>query len=318
MRSYRSAERRARELDEVPYTAIKGENASCESAFRSGSAVPDFNLHVAKHVSTVGHAGGAHSIGDQDDAFWILGFKVKADHEGINVDAVANNFGEERALVENVRGDAWIAVIDCAHSVESVGGRTGSCDKAGFSVDHFSVAMPHAAAHSEGGGMCDEFGCAREFRGNRHEGDLSFSGLPEAVKKRNRGGFKESFSVDATLEMGQKRAFEMDAKGSGAMPGGFSALLDLRGNAAQCAEGIGFGRSDRRRKVGADTAAREIISDGVKSFWGGLHDVVSCAAVNMDVNVRGNKGSFGKVVSRGDPALLRGSEAFNSIDAAVF
>src|ERR1700679_3321011 len=99
--------------------------------------------------------------------------------------------------------------------------------------------------------------------------------------------------------------------------GGFGTCFDYRCEAGKGSKGVVFGRGHSGGEVGSDAAAGEIASDGVESFGGGLHDVVACAAVNMDIDVGGNEGSLGEMMGCGDALLVR-SKALDLVDAPIF
>ena len=98
-----------------------------------------------------GNAGGADAVGDEDDAVFAFGGEEETDHDGVDVDAVADDLGEEGWLIEDEGGDAGLAVVECTHGVEGVGGGGCSGVEAGEGLRGGGVAVAQAAADAEGG-----------------------------------------------------------------------------------------------------------------------------------------------------------------------
>lgn len=95
-------------------------------------------------------------------------------------------------------------------------------------------------------------------------------------------------------------------------------LFDFGCKSGEGSEGVVFGRGDGGGEVGSDAAGCEIGADCVEGFGGGLHDIVSGTAVNMDIDVGGDEGGFGKSMSCGDALMIAEREAFDAEDATVF
>ena len=87
-------------------------------------------------------------------------------------------------------------------------------------------------------------------------------------------------------------------------------LFDLGCEAGQGSEGLVSGRSDGGGKVGSDAAGCEIGPDGVEGFGGGLHDIVSGTAVNVDIDVGWDESGFGKAMRCGDALMIAGERGF--------
>ena len=66
-----------------------------------GSAVGDLDGESAEVIFAVGHAGGAHGVGDEDGAVGALRVPPDADDFRSGVDAVADEFGEEGVVGED-------------------------------------------------------------------------------------------------------------------------------------------------------------------------------------------------------------------------
>ncbi len=114
----------AGEVPEVGDGAVEGEDGAGEGfgcVGEGGFAVRGGYGQAGEGVGAVGHAGGGDAVGDEDGA---LAFETepKADECGVNVDAVADELGEEVLLFEDVAEDAGLAVVERAHGVEDVGG----------------------------------------------------------------------------------------------------------------------------------------------------------------------------------------------------
>jgi hypothetical protein len=94
-------------------------------------------------------------------------------------------------------------------------------------------------------------------------------------------------------------------------------FFDFGGESGEGSDGLVFGRGDGCGEVSSNTATRQIGADGVEGFGGGLHDIVSGTAVNVDVDVGGDESGFGKAMSCGDALMIAGREAFYADDAMV-
>ena len=80
------------------------------------------HIQITKFVSSVGHARGAHAISDQDRLFGPLGLVKQADHSRVNVNAITNELRKKRIVIENIRGNTRVAMVQAAHGIEGVGG----------------------------------------------------------------------------------------------------------------------------------------------------------------------------------------------------
>jgi hypothetical protein len=104
----------AGEAEEVGEGAVEGEDAAGEDVAGGGAAVGDGDGEAAEAVVAVGHAGGAHGVGDEDGAVGAFGARPDADDFGGGVDAVADELGIERVFGEGDAEDAGLAVVEGA------------------------------------------------------------------------------------------------------------------------------------------------------------------------------------------------------------
>jgi hypothetical protein len=65
------------------------------------------------------------------------------------------------------------------------------------------------------GGVSSELGRTGELRGQRHETDVAFGCVIEAVKESDVGGLEMPGRMDTALEVGEERAFEVNADWTG-------------------------------------------------------------------------------------------------------
>ena len=144
---------------EVTYRPIHGQDAAREDAGGSGrgaASIGHVYIQFAQLVPSVGHPRGAHTVRDQDGLFGALGLVKQADHCRVDVNAIADEFGKKRVVVENIRGNAGIAMVQAAHGIEGVGGAARACEEAGLGFSQAGVAVAQAAHHAQATGMLDQ------------------------------------------------------------------------------------------------------------------------------------------------------------------
>src|ERR1700721_347156 len=102
------------ELYEVLDATVERKDASCQrtvGASGGATSVVNLDLHVSEQVGSVGHAGCAHAVGDEDDSVFTLCFEEQAHHDWVDMDSVADDFGEERRLVEDISGNSRLTMV---------------------------------------------------------------------------------------------------------------------------------------------------------------------------------------------------------------
>jgi hypothetical protein len=140
----------AGEGEEVCEGAVEGEDAAGEDAIGHGAAVGDLHGEAAEAILAVGHAGGAHGVGDEDGAVGALGSATRASSFRGGVDAVADEFGEEGVVGEDGAEDAGLAVVERAHGVEGVRGAGGSGGDGGAGFGGGGVGVAERDADTAG------------------------------------------------------------------------------------------------------------------------------------------------------------------------
>ena len=310
-------ERGAGEAEKVGEGAVEGENAAGEDFSGGGAAVGDGDGEAAEAVVAVGHACGAHGVGDKDGAVGALGARPDTDDFGGGVDAVADELGIERIFGEGDAEDAGLALIQRAHGVEGVGCADGSGgdDRASFGGGGVGVADRDADAAA--GGVGGESGRAGQLGGEGHEADVAFGCVIEAVEESNVGGLEMLGRMDAALEVGEKWALEVNADGTGDR-GGAGGVIEEAGEARERAERVVDGGGDGGGEVSAGAARGEEAADGIERGGCGLHDVVVERAMDVDVEKGGGEGCGGEIEGVGDGRGFGGCARGEGEDAAVF
>ena len=204
------------------------------------------------------------------------------------MDAVADEFGEEAAVVEDDAEDAGLAVVQRAHGVEGVGGAGGSGGDGGAGFGGDGVGVADGNFYAVGGGVRDEVKCAGCFGGDGDEADVVAGGGLKTVEEFDGGWLDFGWRMHAAFCVRDEGTFEMDADGDGLVVGG--GRFNGAGDAFECAEGGVDGRGDGGGEVVRDSAGGEELADDSEGFGGGLHDVVVGGAVSVDVEEGGGEG----------------------------
>ena len=93
---------------------------------QASDAVLHDDVLGAERVFTIGHAGGRHRIGDENDVLAADQFVHVANERRIDVDGVADQLGDgtaARGVREELGDRAGVTVVQRAHAVEQVGDR---------------------------------------------------------------------------------------------------------------------------------------------------------------------------------------------------
>ena len=105
---------------------------------------------------------------------------------GVDVQSVADDFGEQIVVGEHFADQACIAVVEAAHGVEGVGCGDGSRKDAAASGLSIGIAVAEAHTDAKLRGVGDRLFCSRQFGSDGHDEDVAFGSLPDAVEKSDR------------------------------------------------------------------------------------------------------------------------------------
>src|SRR5260370_3227743 len=84
------------------------------------------DLERSQAVTSIGHAGGADGIGDQDRPLRAFGAQKHSDHAGIHVNAIDYDVGGYGVVGKHCSQDPWITMVEGAHGIESMGCMVGA------------------------------------------------------------------------------------------------------------------------------------------------------------------------------------------------
>ena len=105
---------------------------------------------------------------------------------GVDVQAVADDFGEQVVVGEDFADQASVAMIEAAHGVESVGCGDGSGKNAAASSGSIGIAVAEAHTDAEFCGVGDRLFGSGQFGSDGHDQDIAFGCLPHAVEQCDR------------------------------------------------------------------------------------------------------------------------------------
>ena len=144
------------ELRKIANGAVERKRAAGERVLADdGAAVFHADFQLAQPVSAVGHAGAGHRIGDEQGAVRSFGLPEKAHDGRVDVQAVADDLGEEVVVGEDFADQAGIAMVEAAHGVEGVGCGDGSGKHTAASGGGIGIAVTEADADAELRGVGD-------------------------------------------------------------------------------------------------------------------------------------------------------------------
>src|SRR5260370_7550372 len=79
------------------------------------------DLERSQAVTSIGHAGGADGIGDQDRPLRAFGAQKHSDHAGIHMNAIDNDVGGYGAVCKHCSQDPWIPMGRTPPALETIG-----------------------------------------------------------------------------------------------------------------------------------------------------------------------------------------------------
>ena len=285
-------EGRGRECSDVANSAVHGQHAAGEAAFRFAALALDFDLQRTEAKTPIAHAGGADGVGDEHGAAWSLAVEKELDHFRVDVDAVGNNIGSEAVVGENCAQDAGLAMIERAHGIESVGGVACSGLECAIRLLKSGVGVADACADPTSGGFGYYFDGVRDFRGNGEDGDLASRRVPKLLKKLKRAILYICGWMDTALGVADEGPFQVYADGSG-VP--VRRLFNGGCEPFKRAQRLVDGRGDGGGAVAGDTVKGKELPQGRKGREVALHDIVAGAAVNVDVDESWSEDVFAKI-----------------------
>ena len=203
--------------------------------------------------------------------------------------AVADELGVECVFSEGDAEDAGIAVRKRAHGVEGVGGADGAGGDGVAGLGGGCVGVAERDADFLLANVSNEFGGAGKFGREGEQADVSARGLPEAVEEFWIGRLEMGGGMDSAAGVGDEGTFEMDADGARDGRGGVGGGLDPSGDVIERGEGCVDRSGDGGREVSGCSVTREERGHGLLAGGGWLHDVVSGAAVDVDVEESGGE-----------------------------
>ena len=113
-----------------------------------------------------------------------LRFVEQADHCRIHVNAIADDLGKKRVVIQYVSRYARIAVVHAAHGIKGMRGTARAGPEAGFGLHQGGVAVAQTAHHPKATGMFDQLERRRQLGGDGHDANMPTSRLPETIKQR--------------------------------------------------------------------------------------------------------------------------------------
>ncbi len=115
-----------------------------------------------------------------------LGFEEQADHGGIYVNAVTDDFRKKGVVIQNVSCYAGVAMVQAAHGVEGMGGAARASAEAGLGLHQGGVTVTQAAHHAQATGVLDQLERRGQLGRDGQDADMPASSLPETIEQRYR------------------------------------------------------------------------------------------------------------------------------------
>ena len=281
------------EGEEVFEGAVEGEDTAGEDTVGHGSSVGDLDVEAAELVSAIGHSGGAHGVGDEDGA--VAAFHLPPDFYDFrgDVDAVADELGEEGIVGEDGGKDAGHTMVEGTHGVEGMGCADGSGGDGGGALVGGCVGVANGNANAAGDGVGGEFGGAGKFGGESDEASVAFAGVNHLVESGDVWLEKMRERLNTATGVGEERTFKVDADGAGFC--GIGGRIEKLGKGGERSQGDVHGCGNGGGKVTAGAARGEKAADCGECDGSCLHDVVASCAVEVDVEECGGERVAGEV-----------------------
>ena len=144
------------------------------------------------------------------------------------------------------------------------------------------------------GCIFDQVQCARGFRGDCDQADVTAGGLLEALEQRNGGRLDVGRRVHAALGVGDEWAFEMDSDWlRGGSVADLCGRVDGIGDAFESVQGAVDGRRYRGRKIMCNSFGSKKAADVVEGLRRAFHCIVAGRAVDVDIEEGGGKRRVG-------------------------
>src|SRR5208337_684000 len=143
-------------LHHVADRAIEGEHTAGKFSVRLAAVATHLHLKRAQLVSTVGHASGADSVGNQHRAADPLCPNEQIHSNGLHVNAVGDDVGSHFAISEDHAQQSRIAVVEAPHRVKAVRRVVRSRVDTGNGLRHRGIGVAKAHTHTTARGVSDK------------------------------------------------------------------------------------------------------------------------------------------------------------------
>ena len=203
------------------------------------------------------------------------------------MNSVDNDVGAQPVIAEHLADDSGFAVVERAHSVESVG-RVPRSGLDGLLRDrHLRVRVPHADANISPRRLRDHFHRAGNFRSDGQHPHMPARRLPKTLEDFERRRDQVFRRMHSPALVAEKRSFEVNPQRTS-----LRRIIVRRGTGCFDRVGQSFQRRTGRiercrdggRKISCNPVRRQELSQARQFGLRGPHRIHSCSAVDMNVN----------------------------------